>query len=103
VFALVGTAVLSGLSVMHKTGALVEGHSVAENVARNQMAYVFTLPYQDWPATYATMPAQVPNGYSVTALAEEYVVGDPDLQKVVVTAARDGDSILTLETVRSRQ
>ena len=103
VFALVGTAVLSGLSVMHRTGAMVEGHSVAENVARNQMEYVFTLPYQEWPATYATMPAEIPNGYTVTALGQEYVAGDLDVQKVIVTASRSGDSILTLETVRSRQ
>ncbi|HLF05299.1 MAG TPA: hypothetical protein VI855_08795 [Dehalococcoidia bacterium] len=103
VFALVGTAVLSGLSVMHRTGAMVEGHSVAENVARNQMEYVFTLPYQEWPATYPTMSAEIPNGYTVTALGEEYVAGDLDVQKVVVTAARDGEGILTIETVRSRQ
>jgi hypothetical protein len=102
VFALAGTAVLSGLSVMHNTGAMVEGHSVAEILARNQMEHVFTLPYQSAPATYTSIA--VPPGYSVTAVAVDLVAGapDPDVEKVVVTAGRGGENILTLETVRAK-
>jgi hypothetical protein len=74
---------------------------VAENAARNQMEYVFTLPYLDAPGAYSVIEA--PRGFTVTAQAEEYVVGDPDVQKVVVTAIRDARNVLVLETVRFRQ
>lgn len=102
VLAMVGTAVLSGLSVMHRTGALVEGQSVVENVARNQMEHVFTLPYLDVPGPYASIAP--PAGYTVTAVPADLVAGvaNPDVQKVVVTASRGGDSVLVLETVRAR-
>ncbi|MBM3943678.1 MAG: hypothetical protein FJ316_12350 [SAR202 cluster bacterium] len=100
IFSIAGTAVLSGLSVMHDTGALVDEHSVAENLARNQMEYVFKQTYQDAPATYSSIPTE--NGYAVVAVAQEYEVGNPDIQRVVVTASRDDDTILTLETLRGR-
>jgi hypothetical protein len=41
VFALVGTAVLAGLSTMYRSGSITEKQSVAENVARNQMESIF--------------------------------------------------------------
>jgi hypothetical protein len=102
VLAMAGTAVLAGLSVMHRTGALVEGQSLVENVARNQMEHVFTLPYLDVPVPYATIVA--PAGYSVTAVPADLVAGvsNANVQKVVVTATHSGASTLTLETVRAR-
>ena len=47
VFALVGTAVLSGMSTMYDSGSLTEAQSVAENLARNQMEFVFNQPYRE--------------------------------------------------------
>jgi hypothetical protein len=101
VFALVGTAVLVGVSLAHTTGSRVESQSVAENLARNQMEYVFSQPYQAPPAAYPTVSA--PDGYTVSAVAEEYVLGDPNVEKVVVTVNRDGQSVLVLETLRTRE
>ena len=100
VFTLVGTAVLSGLSSAHSSGAAVKRHSVAEAIARNQMEHVFSLPYQDPPTTYPTIAT--PERYSVTAEGEEYVVGDPNIQQVVVTVYHDATELLVLEALRTR-
>ena len=98
VFTLVGVAVLSGLSITHISGAKIEGQPVGENIARNQMEHIFSLQYQPPPHTYPSI--DVPSGYSVTGVAEEYVAGDPNIEKVLVTIDRDGENILLLETLR---
>lgn len=98
VMTLVGGAVLGGLSLSHRSGAKVEQHSVAENIARNQMEYVYSQPYLTSPSTYASVSA--PPGYSARAAGSEFVAGDPNVQKVVTTVSRDGQDILVLEAVR---
>ncbi|MBI2916722.1 MAG: type II secretion system protein [Chloroflexi bacterium] len=100
VFSLVGTAVLVGLSVTHRSGAETEGQSVAENVARNQMENAFSLPYQAPLSTYP--PISAPAGYSVTATADWEVLDDTNLERVTVTIHREGRDILVLETFRAR-
>ena len=44
IFSLVGGAVLRGISGTHSSGTRTENQSVAENIARNQMEYAFSLP-----------------------------------------------------------
>ena len=100
VFSLVGTAVLAGVSGTRISGARTESQSIAENIARNQMEYAFSLPYQEPPTSYPTI--SVPNGYGVTCTAEEYVAFNPDIEKVVVTVTFHGQPSLVLETLRSR-
>ena len=103
VFTLVGAAVLSGLSITQVAGALIEKQSAAENMGRNEMEYIMTLPYQAPPSFYPTL-AVLP-GYSVVAEAqEESIEGappDPNLQKIVVTVSRDGEEVLVLESFRT--
>lgn len=98
VLTLVGAAVLGGLSLVHRSGAKVEQHSIAENIARNQMEFVFSQPYLSWPSTYAAI--NVPPGYSARAEGSELVAGNQNVQKVTTTVSRDGQDILVLETVR---
>ncbi len=98
-FSMVGMAVLVGLQTVHTSGFRTETQSTAENIARNQMEYVFSLPYQEPPSSYPTI--SVPQGYVVTCEAEEYVLGDPNLEKVVVTVTFSGREELVLETLRS--
>ena len=98
VFALIGTAVLSGVSMAHTSGASTERQSTAENIARNQMEYIFSLPYQNPPSSYPTIG--VPQGYGVTCTAEEYVLGDPNIEKVIITVTFDSTQQLVLETLR---
>ena len=101
IFALAGTAVLMGISTLQVSGAKTESQSVAENLARNQMEQVFSQPYQDPPSTYPSYPT--PTGYSVTAVAEEYVVADPNVQMLRVTVNHEAEVVLVLETLRVKQ
>lgn len=100
-FGIVGSAVATGLSTSQLSAGVTEHQSVAESVARRQMEYVFSLPYQEPPSTYPSVDA--PPGFSVTAEAEEYVVGDLTIEKVVVTVSRDGQGILALESLRTKE
>ena len=99
-FSLVGSAVLVGLSTAHSSASRTDRQSIGENVGRNQMEYIFSLPYQSPPHTYPSVSA--PPGYMVTAAAEEFVMGDPNIEKLNVTVSRDGGNILVLETLRAR-
>ncbi|MBI2867040.1 MAG: hypothetical protein HYX97_01740 [Chloroflexi bacterium] len=98
VFALIGSAVLSGLSTTHTSGAATERQSVAENIARNQMEYIFSLPYQSPPLSYPSIA--VPTNYSVAAATQDIVIGDPTIERVVVTVSHENRTLLVLETVR---
>ena len=102
----VGVAVLSGLSTTHISGANTERQSVAENIARNQMEYVFDQPYQEPPPPSASYPLisldVYPDSYDLTCDILEYLPGDDDIEKVVVTVTFDGEELLVLETLRSR-
>lgn len=100
VFLAVGASVLVGLSRVQSSGLSTENESVAENLARNQMESLFSLPYQDPPSFYS--PVIVPTGYTVTAAAEEYVVGSTDIEKVVVRVSFGVKEVLMLETLRLR-
>ncbi|MBI4340324.1 MAG: hypothetical protein HY680_10315 [Chloroflexi bacterium] len=94
-------AVLMGLSTVQRSGAKTESQAVMESLARNQMEYVFSLPYQDPPATYPSL-SSVPPGYGVTALAEEYVAGDANIQELVVRVTFGDQELLALQTLRAR-
>jgi Tfp pilus assembly protein PilV len=101
VLGMVGTAVLAGVSMTQKSGTAVEEQSVAENLVRNQMEYIFSLPYVDPGSSYASVSA--PSGYTVTNSATEFVAGDTNIEKITVTVQRGSKSLLTLETLRTRQ
>ena len=101
VFAMVGTAVLVGVQTIQNSGNRTEDKAVAENLARNQMEHVFNLAYKDATSTYSSI-SSVQSGYVVTAAANQFVSGDLDVQKVVVTVTRGGESLLVLETLRTR-
>ena len=101
VFAIVGGAVLSGTSTALNTGSIVEGQSVAEELARNQMESVFNESYQE-PAGSPYTTIVPPARYAVSVAADEYLIGDVDIEMVVVTVSRDSQSIMVLETLRTR-
>ena len=99
VFTMVGSAVLAGVSTTQIAGARVESQSIGENIARNQMEYIFSLPYQDPPSVYPTI--EVPLGYSVTAAAEEKEPNVVAIAKIVVTVTLDDQVVLMVETYRT--
>ncbi len=101
IFTLVGSAALVGLSTTLNFGGKQESQAVAENLGRNQMEYVFSSEYLDPPATY---PAVVsPPGYSTNAVAQTFVPGDANIEKVVVTVSRDGLLVMVLESLRLKE
>lgn len=100
VFTLAGGAVLAGLSTVHTSGARSLSQAAAENLGRNQMELTFSLPYQEPPTVYPSI-ASMP-GYSVSAVAEEYVSGDPTIERIRVTVSWGERQVLTLETLRVR-
>ena len=110
IFSLVGTAVLLGVRVAHTSASLVEDHSIAERLARNQMEYVLSQAYKDVGQSYDSInvapPGQfsVPAGYQITAVAQEFLVADSyqgSIEKVVVTVSLNGKVLLVLETLRA--
>jgi 2-amino-4-hydroxy-6-hydroxymethyldihydropteridine diphosphokinase len=98
-----------GASPVARTG--IDREAIAENIARNQMEYVFGLPYQTPAYTYtvATSPSGLVTstspGYTVSAVAtsSDPFLADPNFSKIIVTVSRDGNSVKTLETFRSNQ
>lgn len=108
-FSSAGTAVLLGVRAAHTSSDRVNASAIAENLARNQMEYVFSLDFVTAPGDYASIAddtdlnVSIPTGYVVTAAAQTYISDEYDgsIQKVVVTVTRDGTSILVLESLRS--
>ncbi|MCH8898075.1 MAG: hypothetical protein IIC33_07265 [Chloroflexi bacterium] len=104
VFGLVGTAVMGGLGTVNISGAKTESQSIAENIARNQMEYLFSQPYRE-PQQTPYPNISVPTGYSVSTTLDfaNTVNPDPEIEKITATVSHDAQIILTLETVRGRK
>ncbi len=98
--AILGTAVVALLAAV-STGSLGVASSdervTAANLARSQLEYVKSQPYAAAPAAYATVTP--PAGYSVSAEATSITDPPADalIQKITVTVARDGETVLTVE------
>ena len=102
IFTLVGTAVLAALSTAHTSGARTESQSIAENLARNQMEDAFCRAYQEPDSTYPSIAPRV--GHTVVAKARKYAGYDPAKgQEIVVTVSRDGEAVMILVTLRTRE
>ncbi len=106
IFSVVGTAVLSGISGTRSSGARTERQGFAENIARNQIEYIFTLPYQEPPSTYPSidLSGQDFAGYAVggQAIVDPDAGGNPNIERVAVTVSFGGEEILSLETLRAK-
>ena len=83
VFGLVGTAVMGGLGTVNISGAKTESQSIAENIARNQMEYLFSQPYRE-PQQTPHPTISVPTGYSVSTTLDfaDTVNPDPEIEKM---------------------
>lgn len=110
VFALIGTTVLVGVSTARRSGAIVDKQSIAENVARNQMEYVFSRAYKAPPLSYTSISElpdndfNVPSGFAVTATAILRSGSvDPNIETVRVTVSHLGKQVLVVETIRGRK
>ena len=113
IFAALGTAIMVGIRTANISGQVVDKQSIAEKLARNQMEYVLTQDYVSPPGSYVTIDAAqdvaftVDAGYSVTAQAVAFtgdpaIVTDTNIETVVVTISRGSESVLVLETLRTK-
>ena len=97
IFAALGTAVMVGIRTANISTQVVERHSIAEKLARNQMEYVFTQGYLNpgpgvnYISIENDSDFTVDSGFSVSATAQVVptneipLVTDADIEKVVVT------------------
>ena len=108
IFAALGTAIAVGIQTADLSTQEVEGQSIAEKLARNQMEYVFTQNYQNpgpnvkYVSIETDSDFTVDPGFGVSADAVMYITGDTDIETVLVTVTRDAESVLTLETLRTK-
>ena len=100
--AVVGSAVLNGLSTAYRSSARTETQATVENIARNQMELAFSLPYAAPPASYTSLSG-LPPGFTSQAVASEFVQDDSNIELVTVTVSRDGTTELIVETLRARE
>jgi hypothetical protein len=102
ILSLTTVALLSAFS----TGTLAlnkgESKAAAENLARNQLEFAKSQPYQVAPTSYPVM-TPVPAGYSVSTRAEKVPGRDDLIQKVTVEVQRNGIVVFTLEGLKLDQ
>jgi Tfp pilus assembly protein PilV len=96
--AMVVCGLMTGLSSTSISSGVVQVQATADSLARSQMEYVRSLPYQVAPATYPTLTP--PSGYAVTAQALPVAGTDDQIQEVAVTVTSGGKSVLILEGMK---
>lgn len=98
VFTLLGTAVMTSVSATGAASESIRVSATADTLASNQIQEILSTPYVDPPFTFT--PMTPPTGYSLTAVAEQYVPGDTNISKIIVTVSYGADVATTLETLR---
>ncbi len=92
---IVGVAVVAFVTAL-STGSIAvrEGgqEAVAQRLARNQLEYVKSCPYE---TTYSTV--ETPEGYAISLEVEATPDNDADIQKIRVTIYKNASAILTVE------
>ena len=90
------TALLSALSTGSMAISRTEERVAAENLARSQLEYTKSQPYQALPVSYATV-TPYPDDYAVAVTADVAPGGDSSIEKITVTVTRNGEELLVAE------
>jgi hypothetical protein len=98
VFTLLGTAVMTTVSATGAASESIRVSATADTLASNQIQEILSNPYVDPPFTFTTITP--PTGYSLTAVAEQYILGDTNIANIIVTVRYKTDVAATLETLR---
>jgi len=88
------TALSTGSIAVHEE----EVELIAQRLARNQLEYIKSYPYDPGASTYPTVDA--PDGYSISVGVSSIPDTDDDIQKITVTISRDGQDILSVENYK---
>ena len=99
------TILLSGISGTRSSGARTERQGFAENIARNQIEYIFTLPYQEPPTLSWTGQDAMSHVANYRPSSDATLIRDVDGSKMTVARkvlstqfSREGSVLkLTLE------
>jgi type II secretory pathway pseudopilin PulG len=89
---------LTGISTGAITTSKSDNQSTAHQLARSQIEYVKTLPYQGPGTTYPSVAA--PSGFAVNAAADNVDGGDSDIEVIRVEVLHGGNVVYTLEGYR---
>lgn len=98
VFTLLGTAVMTSVSATGAASENIRVSATSDTLASNQIQEILANPYVDPPFTFTTIAP--PTGYSLTAVAEQYIPGDTNIAKIIVTVVYKAEVAATLETLR---
>jgi Tfp pilus assembly protein PilV len=90
------TALLSAVSTGSMAVSRTEERVTAENLARSQLEYTKSQPFQPLPASYVTVTPS-PADYAVAVTADVAPGGDSGVEKITVTVTRGGKELLTVD------
>jgi len=95
-------AFLSGLGTATKAVVINSEQATAESLVRSEIEYVKKYPYQYDTSEYPVAPAlTIPEGWNVPPPVVESVhANDDGIQKITVTAERNGEAVLSLVTYK---
>jgi prepilin-type N-terminal cleavage/methylation domain-containing protein len=103
ILAAVGIAFLGGMITSSKATRIEHMQVTAEGLAKSQLEYIKNQDYRVDMEYEVLDPAQIPNGYSIDILGEymnprgDSTHNDDGLQKITISIARDGETVLTME------
>ena len=90
------TALLSAVSTGSMAVSRTDERVAAENLARSQLEFTKSQPYQALPATYVTVTPS-PGDYAVAVAAEPVPGGDSGIEKITVTITHGSKELLVVE------
>lgn len=102
VFVTIFTVTMVAISTALKSSQNLEQRAIAENIVRNQLEWIVSQPYSGPTIGYTA--TTTPSDYIATITTDNLneFPADDDIERITVTVTRDGGSILSIETIRTR-
>lgn len=94
----VGLALLSGMATSTRATIITNEQATAESLVRSELEYVKEYAYQTYPGTYPVDPdLDIPAGWTLPSPSTAIIhATDDGIQKVTVTAQRNGKTVLSV-------
>ncbi len=89
---------LGGVATATKASIIAKEHATAESLVRSEIEYVKNFAYQYFTSSYPVNPAlTIPEGWAILSPVVVPVhASDDGIQKVAVTAERNGEPVLSV-------